>query len=73
MFFISHTLFNAPINRGECFKIGNRDYRRLIPERKLREMQPSTAALQVMGPRIATSLLLQSINLRPLFMIVIER
>ena len=21
MFFISHTLFNAPINRGECFKI----------------------------------------------------
>ena len=28
--------------------IGNRDYRRLIAERKLREMQPSTAALQVM-------------------------
>ena len=25
--------------------IGNRDYRRLIAERKLREMQPSTAAL----------------------------
>ena len=48
--------------------IGNRDYRRLIAERKLREMQPSTAALQVMGPRIATSLLQQSINLRPLFM-----
>ena len=48
--------------------IGNRDYRRLIAERKLREMQPSTAALQVTGPRIATSLLLQSINLRPLFM-----
>ena len=48
--------------------IGNRDYRRFIAELKLREMQPSTAALQVMGPRIATSLLLQSINLRPLFM-----
>ena len=48
--------------------IGNRDYRRLMAERKLREMQPSTAALQVMGPRIATSLLLQSINVRPHFM-----
>ena len=48
--------------------IGNRDYRRLMAERKLREMQPSTAALQVMGPRIATSLLLQSINVHPHFM-----
>ena len=48
--------------------IDNRGYRRLIAERKLREMQPSTAALQVMGPRIATSRLLRSINLRPLFM-----
>ena len=48
--------------------IDNRGYRRLIAERKLREMQPSTAVLRIMGPRIASSLLLQSINLRPLFM-----
>ena len=48
--------------------IGNRDYRRLIAERKLRDMQANTAALQVMGPRNATSLVLQSFNLRPLFM-----
>ena len=48
--------------------IGNRDYRRLMAERKLTDMQPNTAALQVMGPRIATSLVLQSFNLRPLFM-----
>ena len=48
--------------------IGNREYRRQMAQRKLSNMQPSGAALQVMGPRIATSLLLQSINLRPLFM-----
>ena len=40
--------------------IGNRDYRRLMAERKLTDMQPNTAALQAMGPRIATSLVLQS-------------
>ena len=48
--------------------IGTREYRRSLAESKLRGMQPSTAALQVMGPRIATSLLLHSINLRPLFL-----
>ena len=48
--------------------IGNREYRRQMAQCKLSVMQPSGAALQVMGPRIATSFLLQSINLRPLFM-----
>ena len=48
--------------------VGNREYRRQMAQRKLSNMQPSSTALQVMGPRIATSLLLQSINLRPLFM-----
>ena len=47
--------------------IGNREYRRQMAQRKLSNMQPSGAALQVMGPGIATSLLLQSINLLPLF------
>ena len=50
--------------------IGKREYRRQIAKRKPSNMQPSGAALQVMGPRIATSLLLQSINLRPHFIML---
>ena len=52
--------------------IGNREYRRQMAQRKLSNMQPSGAALQVRGPRIVTSLLLQSINLRPLLHDVIR-
>ena len=48
----------------------NREYRRQMAKRKPSNMQPSGAALQVMGPRIATSLLLQSINLRPHFIML---
>lgn len=47
--------------------IGTRDFRRSTAKTKLAQMLPTIKALLLMGPRIATSLLLQCYNLRPLF------
>ena len=48
--------------------IGSRDFRQSIAQTKLKKMLPTPQALLLMGPRIATSLLLQCYNLRPLFL-----